>query len=803
MDIHVDLKAIAGLFSQAERENRYFLYEHEVYELIRLSGAETLPRFFLLSKDARLNPDTLNTLPGGDIVIKVVSPFITHKSDVGGVRITQKDPDKILSATRAMLYEVPAAFARMVESNPALAPEIYRNLRSESLIDAITRDIKGMLICQYIPDVSHEFGNELIVSLRRTREFGMTITAGLGGTDTELYAESLRKGQAAVVASTEMTDGQAFFTLFKKTISYKKLAGLTRGHRRVVTDGQLLECFSAFIALGNYFSPLNPSAGFVIEDLEINPFAFADYLMLPLDGQCRFSKPQPLPVPRPIAKLHNLLHPDRIAIVGVSKKSMNVGRIILQNILANGFEPARILIVHPTAKQIDHIATIPSLGDLDAKVDLLILAVEADQIPDLVHRIIDCDTAETVLLIPGGLGEKKGSAGRSLEIEAEIRAARSKPGGGPLFVGGNSLGILSHPGRYDTFFIPDDKLPKHRGDYDRASAFISQSGAYMITRMSKLSFLDPAYAVSIGNQIDMTAGDMIRFINGIDTIKTVASYMEGFRDLDGLNFVQAIRDSILQDKDVIFYKAGRTPEGKTAMSSHTASLASEYMVCEACVRQAGAMVASTFTGFEGLFRLSAALHGKTISGNRLAAVSNAGYESVGIADNILGEDYRLEMAMLTVDTREKLRRTLEAARLDTLVDLNNPLDLTPMANETVYEAVIEILLQDPTVDAVIAALVPLTPLLHTLPPKTAAEAAPSGEKLAAQIAKLARRFDKPLIIVVDSGPLYDPLAESFQTGGLPVFRSADQAVWVLGKYVQGRLKARQIKTSAPSAPPPK
>ena len=45
--------------------------------------------------------------------------------------------------------------------------------------------------------------------------------------------------------------------------------------------------------------------------------------------------------------------------------------------------------------------------------------------------------------------------------------------------------------------------------------------------------------------------------------------------------------AVLAGKDVIFYKAGRTPEGKTATSGHTASLAGDYMVCESCVSQAG------------------------------------------------------------------------------------------------------------------------------------------------------------------------------------------------------------------------
>ena len=65
-------------------------------------------------------------------------------------------------------------------------------------------------------------------------------------------------------------------------------------------------------------------------------------------------------------------------------------------------------------------------------------------------------------------------------------ASRGRDGGGPLFLGGNSLGILSHPGKYDTLFIPEEKLPKQKDEKERRTAFISQSGAYMITRMSFL-----------------------------------------------------------------------------------------------------------------------------------------------------------------------------------------------------------------------------------------------------------------------------------------------------------------------------
>ena len=69
------------------------------------------------------------------------------------------------------------------------------------------------------------------------------------------------------------------------------MAGLTRGQQRIVTDEQLIECFGSFIAMANHYSPSNPAAAYVIEELEINPFAFREFLMVPLDGMCRFSLP--------------------------------------------------------------------------------------------------------------------------------------------------------------------------------------------------------------------------------------------------------------------------------------------------------------------------------------------------------------------------------------------------------------------------------------------------------------------------------------------------------------------------------
>ena len=123
-------------------------------------------------------------------------------------------------------------------------------------------------------------------------------------------------------------------------------------------------------------------------------------------------------------------------------------------------------------------------------------------------------------------------------------------GGGPVFLGANCLGVISHPGKYDTLFIPEEKLPKQRGMHNRNIAFVSQSGAFMITRLSRIPELDPAYMISMGNQNDLTLGDMIVYLKERDEIEVIAVYAEGFKDQDGLRFILGLKEAVGKGKDL-------------------------------------------------------------------------------------------------------------------------------------------------------------------------------------------------------------------------------------------------------------
>ena len=789
MPINTD--SIHEILAAAHDDGRTSLYEHECYRLLEATGAEAAPKSRLIPIGAHPTPADLEHLTGDKVVLKIVSPDITHKTEARGVRIVAREIGAVEAAFDLMLREVPETYGAYLEKHSGEVPTGLAGRRGRGLEQRLADRFVGILLCSYMPPDAQGFATELFVGIRHTEEFGPIISAGLGGVEMEVLARQTKKGAAVAIAPTGTVDGRQFFELFQKTLSYERMSGAMRGSRRLLDDAIFIECFQAFIDLANHFSAMNPGAEFHLEEMEVNPFSSSGGRMAPLDGVCRFKPAAPRHQPRPIDKIGCLLKPASVGVIGVSERSANMGRIILGNLADAGFDRENITVVHPTASEIDGFSCVASIAELGHKLDLFVVAVGAEQVPSVIDDLIDHDKANAVILIPGGLGEKEGSQVLERRLKTKIREAHQSPGGGPVFLGGNSLGVISHPGRYDTMFIPDSKLPKSRGKHPRKLCFISQSGAFIISNLSRMPWLDPAYALSIGNQIDLTAGDLLSYIKDDPEIEVFAVYMEGFQPCDGHTFAAAVKDTVALGKDVVFYKAGRTSEGRSATAGHTASVAGDYAVCENALVQAGAFVASDFDEFCDLLRVTLALRGKTARGNRLAAVSNAGYESVGMADSIRQPGAELVLAGFSPPTAEALGRLLSDNRLDGLVDVKNPFDVTPMAGDTVYVDMVAEILADPGIDAVVAGIVPLTPAMQTLAPGEGHnESILDPGSVAQRLPEVAAAADKPLVAVIDSGTLFDPLASALEQGGLPVFRKADRAVRALCRWVDAKRSDR-------------
>jgi acyl-CoA synthetase (NDP forming) len=703
------------------------------------------------------------------VVIKVVSAAILHKTEAGGVRIARNSP-----------FEVAAAVADMEARFSGLG-------------------VEGYSINELVP-FEPSLGREILVGFRLAPDFGPIVSFGFGGIYAEYMANVFRPGSATIFLSPATAGRELVERELSRNALQTILSGGLRGTEAAIGPGVLADLAMAFVRA----APILAKAG--ILEFEVNPFALTG-----TGGSARFvaldalAKLGPLPAglalidspggesrianpkaeARPLAKLERLLKPSSAAIVGVSGKSVNNGRIILRNMLKNGFDPARIYVVKTDAAEIEGCRCVIDVASLPEKVDLFILVVPASSAPAVLAELVESDKAESVIVIPGGFEEKAGTETITGRMSAALERSRARgptagdaSGGGPIIVGGNCLGILSAPGRYNTLFIPEHKLPRRAGAPDPV-ALVSQSGAFAITRLSKHPRLAPEYVVTCGNQMDATVGDFLERLAEDESIRVFAVYIEGFKPLDGEKILRACARITSSCRTVILYRAGRSEAGAAASASHTASIAGDYPVTRALFTQAGAIVAESLDEFDDALSAFTLLRGKERGGRRLGALSNAGFECVAAADN-LGV---LELASFAPKTKARLAAAFEKAGIGEIVDVHNPVDLTPMADDEAYEECFRAILDDPEVDCGLAGIVPLTAALHSLDsgPDYAGDLG-REDGLAARYGRLMAQTTKPWVAVVDSGPLFDPLARALESRGVPTFRSADRALAALNLW---------------------
>jgi acyl-CoA synthetase (NDP forming) len=740
---------ITQVFGTARRHGRDVLLETESLQLLAALGLPA-PAHVFVGSAADVTSVTLDRLAGEKVVVKVVSPQILHKSDVGGVVIVDKTLQQAVSTIADM-------HARLGG-----------------------RGVVGYTISEFVPHATG-LGNEFLVGLRWTDDAGPVVTVGAGGIYTEFLADHFKVGRDVAVLSPDLSTPDILRHALEQVAVVQLATRPLRGQPARLALDAIVGVVQVFLELGRVL-------GGQIAECEVNPFVLAsdgrlvalDVLVTLRDSNQMAGTAAPA---RPLAKLKYLLEPRSAAIMGVSER-LNPGHIIVNNLIREGFDRDRIFIIKPGSDRLEGCRCVPDIASLPERVDMFVMCIDAAQASGALVEIVERQAAESVVLIPGGLEEKAGSEAIVRRMRDALTRARQSPWGGPVINGGNCLGIRSMPGRYDTTFIPEYKLPVPTGAPSRL-AIISQSGAFAVARASKLATLNPKYAITLGNQMDVTVGDYLTYLQDDGDIDVFAVYVEGFRPLDGLQFLKAARAITDSGRTVVLYRAGRTPAGAKASASHTASIAGDYAVLRALARQAGVIVADSLEDFDDLTQMFTLLGGAPVNGWNLAAVSNAGFECVAIADS-LGS---FQLPPYGPIAERRLREIFAKSRIDQVVDVHNPIDLTPMTGDAAYAEVVEAALDDEGFDAAVIGCVPMTGALNSLPGGDHhREDFHRPDSLVSRLAGMRGRNGKPWIAVVDAGALYDAMARHLVAAGIPTFRSADRAMRLFNVYCASRMR---------------
>ena len=694
--------------------------------------------------------------PGAKAVVKIISPDILHKTEVGGVEIVDNTTEAIAATLRRM----------------------------ELRFGGVRRD--GFTVNEFV-EFEPKLGHEMIFGYRFAADFGPIVSFGPGGIYAEYLASKFQTGAANLILSPRVATPATLQTLLKNNVVYGLLCAGLRNTKPELAPEALQGALQRFLDAADALA----AAG--IGEFEVNPMVLSrsgelvalDCLVTLKDfsavGLAQNKDGLPFNAAqrtRPVREIRRILQPQSAAVIGVSEKHMNNGRIILHNLLQNGFDASRLYVVKAGMESLDGCRCVPDVASLPEKVDLFVLVIPAAAAPSTLVELARHDKAWTIIVIPGGLEEKEGSEEIVAEMHAALSDARAQ-GKGPLINGGNCLGIRSVPGRYNTLFIPEYKLPMPKGALS-PFALISQSGAFVVSRLSKIRNINPKYVVTLGNQMDLTIGDYLEYLADDPQLHVFAVYVEGFKPLDGEKALLACKRISESGRSVIFYRGGRTQAGAGAAASHTASIAGDYPVTRQLLEQAGGVVCDSLEEFDDAVKLFTLLDGRKAVGERLAAVSNAGFECVAIADNLGG----MALSRFGETTKASLGKVFQKARIAEIVDVHNPVDLTPMANDEAYDDAFRLALLDSEADLGIVGIVPITGAMNSLAanPSVHSEDVLRDDSTASRYGRLFNETDKPFVAVVDAGSLYDPLCVELERRGIPVFRTADRALKMLEKW---------------------
>jgi len=215
----IDKKKVAGILAAAKKDNRTFLPEPEAHEVLRAYGFPVLEHRLAKSENECVS---FAKEIGYPVVLKIVSPDILHKVDVGGVKINIKDEE-------ALKKEYNAILASVGKSDPKAT-------------------IWGIFVQQMA-----EKGKETIIGMNRDPHFGPMLMFGMGG----VYVEAFKDVTFRIAPIRELSAKH----MIQNIRSYKILEGV-RGEKPSDIE-TITECLQRLSQLVTDFEE--------IMELDINP----------------------------------------------------------------------------------------------------------------------------------------------------------------------------------------------------------------------------------------------------------------------------------------------------------------------------------------------------------------------------------------------------------------------------------------------------------------------------------------------------------------------------------------------------
>jgi acyl-CoA synthetase (NDP forming) len=444
--------------------------------------------------------------------------------------------------------------------------------------------------------------------------------------------------------------------------------------------------------------------------------------------------------------LNFLFRPRSLAVVGVSGDQGRGGGFIWWKIQKQGF-PGKKYPISRSCTEIDGVACFRSLAEVDDSIDLVIAAIPAKAVENLLKECAQ-KGIRFVVIHAAGFAEL-GEEGRILQ-ERVLTVARNA---GIRLVGPNCMGIFCPDVRLNTI-VEVGKEDLQPGGI----AFSGQSGwaTENFVAGGSARGLRFSTVISSGNQADLNLLDYLSHFGNDPSTKVICAYAEGVtRGRALLNLAAAVG----RQKPVIIWKSGFSRAGTRAALSHSGSVTGHRGVWQGAVRSAGIIAPE---GFEELVDLAVAFSSPPFPrGKRVGIMAEAGGGGISASDAC--EKLGLEVKPFSAELRNNLAGFLKNY-LPPFSGTGNPLDLVWLPKEealTICTKCIELMAGE--VDSVI---------LMSYQPFVLPELKTGYIET---LSRLRDRFQLPIYIVPPYAARAGAEMKEFTLAGLPAFPSFERA----------------------------
>ncbi|MCE5297712.1 MAG: acetate--CoA ligase family protein [Methanoregulaceae archaeon] len=403
---------------------------------------------------------------GYPVVLKVISPAIIHKSEVGGVK-TGIDSHERLSE----------AFSGIFESVRYHNPEA---------------PVTGIIVEKELPP-----GLELFIGGKIDPAFGRVISCGLGGTTIELFHDfSLR----ILPVSRDELSG-----MIRDLRSYPLISGY-RG-KPPLDEGQMIQCLESAVRMFESGQ---------ITEFDINPLILYEHGSCAVDARIYRGKADSCIPQVKQAFDPDLLHPKSIAVIGASADPKKIGYAILRNLLPF---PGTLYPVNPNQNEVLGRRAYRCIADIPGEVDTAVIAVPSALVPGVMEDLALHGT-RLAIIISSGFREM-GKEGRDREEKILDIALKA----GIRIVGPNCLGIVLPHLQINTTFDPTTPRKGNIGFISQSGAVITTIVDWSVPEEIGFSSV-----FSVGNQVDLGFIDFVRFAAAEPETKAIILYIEEIKD---------------------------------------------------------------------------------------------------------------------------------------------------------------------------------------------------------------------------------------------------------------------------------